>query len=115
MQIPVTNVSIVCAVDVMSRPVVSVQSSTRGDLLRLSATSDDVIAVGVQKLLDDYTGKRRWIAQVREGDVTSPARSTTSRNAGSPSRWPVWFRVHATCASVHGRQPDDDIRRPRAA
>lgn len=43
---------------------------SRGDLLRLSATSDDAIAVGVQKLLDDYTGKRRWIAQVREGDVT---------------------------------------------
>lgn len=42
---------------------------SRGDLLRLDMTSDDVIAVGAQKLLDDYTGKRRWIAQVRQGEV----------------------------------------------
>lgn len=43
---------------------------SRGDLLRLNVTSDDAIAVGVQKLLDDFTGKRRWVAQVRGGDVT---------------------------------------------
>lgn len=43
---------------------------SRGDLLRLNVTSDDAVAVGVQKLLDDYTGKRRWVAQVRGGDVT---------------------------------------------
>lgn len=43
---------------------------SRGDLLRISNTSDDAVAVGVQKLLDDYTGKRRWIAVVRGGDVT---------------------------------------------
>ncbi|WP_422743817.1 HPP family protein [Mycobacterium sp. WMMD1722] len=43
---------------------------SRGDLLRLDATSDDAIAVGVQNLLDDYTGKRRWVAQVRRGEVT---------------------------------------------
>ena len=43
---------------------------SRGDLLRLNATSDDAVAVGVQKLLDDYTGKRRWVAQVQGGDVT---------------------------------------------
>lgn len=42
---------------------------SRGDLLRLDLTSDDFIAVGAQKLLDDYTGKRRWIAQVRQGEV----------------------------------------------
>ncbi|MCK0176175.1 HPP family protein [Mycolicibacterium sp. F2034L] len=43
---------------------------SRGDLLRLNVTSDDAVAVGVQKLLDDYTGKRRWVAQVRDGLVT---------------------------------------------
>ncbi|MGZ5390886.1 MAG: histidine kinase, partial [Mycobacterium sp.] len=32
-------------------------------------TSDDAIAVAVQKLLDGYTGMRRWIAQVRDGRV----------------------------------------------
>lgn len=42
---------------------------SRGDLLRLDLTSDDVIGVGAQKLLDDYTGKRRWIAQVLHGEV----------------------------------------------
>ncbi|MDY6998215.1 MAG: CBS domain-containing protein [Actinomycetota bacterium] len=47
---------------------------SRGDLLRLDLTSDDAIAVGVQKLLDDYTGKRRWIAQVRGGEVTLAGR-----------------------------------------
>ena len=47
---------------------------SRGDLLRLDLTSDDAIAVGVQKLLDDYTGKRRWVAQVRGGDVTLAGR-----------------------------------------
>lgn len=39
---------------------------SRGDILRLNLTSDVAIAVGVQKLLDNYTGTRRWIAQVRE-------------------------------------------------
>jgi CBS domain-containing protein len=43
---------------------------SRGDLLRLNSNSDEAVAVGVQKLLDDYTGKRRWIAVVRDGDVT---------------------------------------------
>lgn len=43
---------------------------SRGDLLRLNATSDEAVAVGVQKLLDDYTGKRRWIAAVNGGEVT---------------------------------------------
>lgn len=47
---------------------------SRGDLLRLNVTSDDAIAVGVQKLLDDYTGKRRWIAQVQQGEVTVAGR-----------------------------------------
>lgn len=47
---------------------------SRGDLLRLSVTSDDAIAVGVQKLLDDYTGKRRWVAQVKAGEVTVAGR-----------------------------------------
>ena len=47
---------------------------SRGDLLRLDLTSDDAVAVGIQKLLDDYTGKRRWIAQVREGEVTLAGR-----------------------------------------
>ncbi|OAN37884.1 CBS domain-containing protein [Mycolicibacterium iranicum] len=42
---------------------------SRGDLLRLDLTSDDVIAVGAQKMLDGYTGKRRWIAQARQGEV----------------------------------------------
>ncbi|MGZ8818939.1 MAG: CBS domain-containing protein [Mycobacterium sp.] len=42
---------------------------SRGDILRLSLTSDDAIAVAVQKLLDGYTGMRRWIAQVRDGRV----------------------------------------------
>lgn len=42
---------------------------SRGDLLRLDLTTDDVIAVGAQKLLDDYCGRRRWIAQVRQGSV----------------------------------------------
>lgn len=42
---------------------------SRGDLLRLDLTSDDVIALGAQKMLDGYTGKRRWIAQVRQGEV----------------------------------------------
>ncbi|KUI32078.1 histidine kinase [Mycobacterium sp. IS-1496] len=60
---------------VRSVPVVDDQSRvvgivSRGDLLRLNTTSDDGIAVGVQKLLDDHTGKRRWIAQVRDGVVT---------------------------------------------
>lgn len=43
---------------------------SRGDLLRLNETSDYVVAAGVQKALDDYTGTRRWIAAVRDGDVT---------------------------------------------
>lgn len=47
---------------------------SRGDLLRLNVTSDDAIAVGVQKLLDDYTGKRRWVAQVQQGTVTVAGR-----------------------------------------
>ncbi|ULE31523.1 CBS domain-containing protein [Mycobacterium sp. IDR2000157661] len=47
---------------------------SRGDILRLNLTSDDAIAVGVQKLLDNYTGRRRWIAQVREGSVTVAGR-----------------------------------------
>lgn len=60
---------------VRSVPVVDDESRvvgivSRGDLLRINRTSDDVVAVGVQKLFDDYTGKRRWIAQVREGVVT---------------------------------------------
>ncbi|WP_370500388.1 HPP family protein [Mycolicibacterium sp. jd] len=42
---------------------------SRGDILRLSLISDDAIAVAVQKLLDGYTGMRRWIAQVRDGRV----------------------------------------------
>ncbi|WP_137145468.1 HPP family protein [Mycolicibacterium sp. CR10] len=42
---------------------------SRGDLLRLDLTTDDVIAVGAQKLLDDYTGRRRWVAQVQHGTV----------------------------------------------
>ncbi|MEO3761272.1 CBS domain-containing protein [Mycobacterium sp. B14F4] len=60
---------------VRSMPVVDDENRvvgivSRGDILRLSMTSDDAVAVGVQKLLDNYTGKRRWIAQVREGRVT---------------------------------------------
>ena len=47
---------------------------SRGDLLRLDLTSDDVIAVGAQKLLDDHTGTRRWIAQVRQGEVVVAGR-----------------------------------------
>ena len=47
---------------------------SRGDVLRLNLTSDDAIAVGVQKLLDNYTGRRRWIAQVREGSVVLAGR-----------------------------------------
>ncbi len=47
---------------------------SRGDVLRLNLTSDDAIAVGVQKLLDNYTGRRRWIAQVREGNVVLAGR-----------------------------------------
>lgn len=43
---------------------------SRGDILRLSLTSDDAIAVGVQKLLDNYTGIPRWTANVRDGCVT---------------------------------------------
>lgn len=43
---------------------------SRGDLLRLDLTSDEVVAVGAQKLLDDYTGRRRWVAQVRQGEIT---------------------------------------------
>ncbi len=47
---------------------------SRGDILRLSLTSDDAIGVGVQKLLDDYTGMRRWVAGVRDGRVTVAGR-----------------------------------------
>ncbi|TFV56310.1 CBS domain-containing protein [Mycobacterium sp. PS03-16] len=43
---------------------------SRGDLLRLNESSDYVVAAGVQKALDGYTGSRRWIAAVRDGDVT---------------------------------------------
>lgn len=60
---------------VRSIPVVDEENNvigivSRGDILRLSLTSDDAIAVGVQKLLDNYTGARRWTAQVRDGCVT---------------------------------------------
>lgn len=60
---------------VRSVPVVDDQGNvvgivSRGDILRLSLTSDDAIAVGVQKLLDNYTGVRRWHASVRDGSVT---------------------------------------------
>lgn len=54
---------------------------SRGDMLRLDLTSDDVIAAGAQKLLDDYTGRRQWIAQVQQGVVL-----VAGRFDGDPER-----------------------------
>lgn len=60
-------------IDVMTRPVITVRRTAS---LRSAAVplSDDTVAVGVQKLLDNYTGRRRWFAQVREGSVTMGGR-----------------------------------------
>lgn len=43
---------------------------SRGDLLRLLLKPDEAIAVSVQRRLDDYTGTRRWCAEVSGGQVT---------------------------------------------
>jgi Mg/Co/Ni transporter MgtE len=43
---------------------------SRGDALRIMLKPDEAIAAGVQSLLDEYTGERRWHVTVRDGAAT---------------------------------------------
>jgi Mg/Co/Ni transporter MgtE len=47
---------------------------SRGDALRIMLTPDDALAADAQKLLDQYTGARRWQVTVEDGDATVSGR-----------------------------------------
>lgn len=81
---------------------------SRGDLLRLSLKPDEAIGVSVQRRLDDYTGARRWRAEVSGGRVTIRglfADESERRIAIALARTVPGTRSATTAAP---RQTDDD-------